>query len=227
MAIRVRTDTVTADFGDNEVVIGMNRDANTNPREVDHPTGETAMSTQTYESVLPVASYADASPEAQRMFDQIKASMGRVPKLFAAQSYSPRALRAKLALDGELGKGVFSGLPKEVIALAVAQVNGCDYCLAAHTAISKMRGVPDAEILNFRRGTSADEKLAALAALAHEITESRGHPSWQTVERFFAVGYDRAALVELIGLVAANVWNNYAYHIAQPPMDFPPAPELT
>jgi len=31
---------------------------------------------------------------------------------------------------------------------------------------------------------------------------------------------------ELIVLVALNVWNNYTYHIAQAPLDFPLAPEL-
>src|SRR5262245_38370110 len=89
-----------------------------------------SMSTQTYESVLPVVSYEDASPAGQRIFDQLKANIRRVPNLYAAQSYSPLGLSANLALGGELSKGVFNGLPKEVIALAVAQVNGCDYCLA-------------------------------------------------------------------------------------------------
>jgi uncharacterized peroxidase-related enzyme len=184
------------------------------------------MSTQIHESLLPVISYEDASPEVRRIFDKLKANMGRVPNLYAAQSHSPRGVGAKLELDAELSQGVFNGLPKEVIALAIAQVNGCNYCLAAHTAVAKMRGASEAETLNFRRGTSNDEKLAALAALAQEITESRGHPSQQAVEQFFAVGYDRAALVELIGLVALNVWNNYTNHMAQTPVDFPPAPEL-
>lgn len=184
------------------------------------------MSTQIHTSLLPVVHYEDASPEAQRIFDRLKASMGRVPNLYAAQAHSARGLGAKLALDTELSKGVFSGLPKEVIALAVAQINGCNYCLAAHTAVAKMRGASEAETLNFRRGTSSDPKLAALAALTQEITESRGHPSRQAVERFFAVGYDHAALVELIGLVALNVWNNYTNHLAQTPVDFPPAPEF-
>jgi uncharacterized peroxidase-related enzyme len=184
------------------------------------------MNIQTNEAILPVVSYEDASPEAQQIFDQLKTAMGRVPNLYAVQSHSPLGLSAKLALDGELSKGVFKGLPKEVIALAVAQVNGCNYCLAAHTAVAKMRGASDAETFNYRRGTSNDEKLAALAALAREITENRGHPSQQAIERFFSVGYDRAALVELIGLVALNVWNNYTNHIAQIPVDFPPAPAL-
>lgn len=124
------------------------------------------MSTQIHESLLPVVSYEEASPEAQPIFDRLKAAMGRVSNLYAAQSDSPRGLRAKLALDRELSQGVFNGLPKEVIALAVAQVNGCNYCLAAHTAVAKMRGASEAETLNFRRGTSDGEKLAALAALS-------------------------------------------------------------
>jgi uncharacterized peroxidase-related enzyme len=184
------------------------------------------MSNQIHESLLPAVSYEEALPEAQHIFDQLKTRMGRVPNLYAAQSHSPRGLGAKLALDAELSQGVFNGLPKEVIALSVAQVNGCNYCLAAHTAVAKMYGATETETLNFRRGTSNDAKLAALAALAQEITENRGHPSQQAIERFFAVGYDRGALVELIGLVALNVWNNYTNHIAQTPVDFPPPPEL-
>ncbi len=184
------------------------------------------MNAQTNESVLPVISFEDASPEAQQIFNRLKTVMGRVPNLYATQSHSPLGLGAKLALDDELSKGVFSGLPKEVIALAVAQVNGCNYCLAAHTAVAKMRGASEAETLDFRRGTSNNAKLAALANLAHEITDTRGHPPEQALETFFAAGYDRAALVELIGLIALNVWNNYTNHIAHIPVDFPPAPEL-
>ncbi len=184
------------------------------------------MSTQDNVGNLPVVSYEDASPEVQQIYDRMKATMGRVPNLYGAQSHSPLGLKAKLALDNELSKGTFNGLPKEVVALAVAEVNGCAYCLAAHTAVAKMRGASETETLNFRRGTSSDDKLAALAGLAREITERRGHPSQDSVDRFFAVGYDRAALVELIGLVALNVWNNYTNHIAHLPVDFPPAPVL-
>jgi AhpD family alkylhydroperoxidase len=184
------------------------------------------VSTPTNQSALPVLSYDDAPAESKVLLDKLKAAVGRIPNLYAAQAHSPIGLGAKLNLDGELSKGIFSGLPKEVIALAVAEVNGCDYCLAAHTAIAKMRGASEVETLNFRRGMSEDEKLSALAALSREIVETHGYPSQATLERFFAVGYDHAALVELLGLVALNIWNNYTNHIAQTPVDFPAVPNL-
>ena len=46
-----------------------------------------------------------------------------------------------LHLSGALGKGKLPAKAREQLALAVAQENGCDYCLAAHSAIGKMVGL--------------------------------------------------------------------------------------
>ncbi len=184
------------------------------------------MTISTNQAVLPVITYDDAGPDVRATFDKLKKQVGRVPNLYASYANSTHALNGNLAFDAELGKGVFTNVEREIIKLASSQSNNCAYCIAAHTAILKMNKLDDAETLKIRRGTASNEKHAALAKLAYEITETRGHPDIESLDAFFSVGYTRAALAELIGVVAINIMNNYTHHIGQADIDFPEPPAL-
>ena len=166
------------------------------------------------------------APETQEVFDALKQKVGMVPNLYATVANSHKALTTMLSATETLAGGEFNGKEVEAIALAVGQVNGCGYCLSAHTAIGKMQGFTEDQILDIRRGTITDEKLAALTALASEITISRGRPDQALVDQFFAVGYSKAALSELIGLVALNTFTNYTNNLAGTEIDFPVAQDL-
>lgn len=50
-----------------------------------------------------------------------------------------------------------------MIALAVGEANGCNYCVSAHSAIGKMVGLDEQTILLSRAGTPVDPCKAALA----------------------------------------------------------------
>ena len=176
---------------------------------------------------LEVLTREEVGTETQEVFDALKGKVGMVPNLYAAVANSPKALNALLTLGENLSGGEFSGKEVEVIALAVGQNNHCDYCLSAHTAIGKLNGFTAEETLQIRNGEIADEKLNALAALATAITETKGRPEQGLIDRFFEVGYSKAALAELIGFVALNTFTNYFNHIAATKIDFPAAPQLT
>ncbi len=171
-------------------------------------------------------SYEEAPVESQTIFEHLKKKLGKVPNLYATVGYSPKALSGVLSFGQTLSEGEFNGKEVEAIALAIGQANGCDYCLSAHTTLGKLNGLTELETLELRQGRSSDPKLSVLANLAQEIIESRGHPAQTTLEAFFAVGYSKAALAELIGLVALNTFTNYFNHIVQTDNDFPQAPEL-
>lgn len=162
----------------------------------------------------------------QQIFDVLKQKVGMVPNLYATTANSDVALGAILGLGEALGKGTFTNKEIEAIALAVGQVNGCEYCLAAHTAIGKMNGFSEDQTLQLRTGNIQDEKLRALTQLAKELTENRGRASQEFVVNFLNVGYSRAALVELVGFVALNTFTNYLNNTANTTVDFPAAPEL-
>lgn len=175
---------------------------------------------------LNVLTAEQAAPAAQEIFEAINKRYGRVPNLYGVAANSPAALKAILEFGEVLASGEFSASEAEAVALVVAEVNKCDYCLAAHTTVGKMLGFSEEETLAIRSGGSADPKLGALVALAGEITASKGWPSEELVNSFFKAGYSKAALVELIGLVSLNINKNYLNHISGVPLDFPAAKEL-
>ncbi|MEO9890900.1 carboxymuconolactone decarboxylase family protein, partial [Aurantibacter sp.] len=108
------------------------------------------------------------------------------------------------------------------------QVNNCSYCLAAHTAIGKMNGFTDAEILELRSGeASFDVKLDALAKLAKNITENRGTTSSEVIAGFFNAGWTKENLVDTIVLVGDKTISNYLHKTTDVPVDFPEAQPLT
>ncbi len=111
--------------------------------------------------------------------------------------------------------------------LAVSQVNGCKYCLSAHTMLGKLNGFSDEEILLLRKGQSTIPKLHALVQLAKDLTENRGHAApGVTLDAFFEAGYDKGNMVDLILLIADKTALNYLHNLTEVPVDFPPAPEL-
>jgi AhpD family alkylhydroperoxidase len=177
-------------------------------------------------SRLEAIRYEEASPEAQELLDGIKKKVLRIPNIYATIAHSPVALKAFLEHTAALKSGAFDAQETEAIALSIAQVNHCGYCLAAHTAMAKMAGLSEEDTWALRSGTSRDAKLKAVTGLAKDVVETQGHPSREKLDAFFAAGYNQAALVELIALVALNIFTNYFNHIAGTTVDFPAYKEL-
>jgi len=165
------------------------------------------------------------SPANQEKFDALKGQLGFVPNLYATFAHSEHALGTYLALQS--AKSSLGAKAREVVNLAVSQVNECAYCLAAHTALGKMNGFTDAQILELRRGSAGfDPKLDALAGLARAITLQRGHIDQNLVEDFFAAGWTKENLVDVIMLIGDKTISNYLHSVTQIPVDFPAAPAL-
>ncbi|WP_420378619.1 carboxymuconolactone decarboxylase family protein [Gilvibacter sp.] len=168
----------------------------------------------------------EVSENNQAIFDKLQAALGFVPNLYATYAYSENALGNYLTLANS--KTSLSAKEKEVVNLAVSQVNECNYCLAAHTAIGKMNGFNDAQILELRSGSASfDTKLAALANLAKDITENRGAASDAALEQFFNAGYTKENLVDTIVLVGDKTISNYLHKTTDVAVDFPAAQPLT
>jgi uncharacterized peroxidase-related enzyme len=166
------------------------------------------------------------SPATQAILDQLQKQLGKVPNLYAVMGISEHALAGFLALENHLSKGAFTANEREAIALVVSQVNGCDYCLAAHTAAAMKRGFTKEETLAIRRGQANDQRLQAVLSLAKRITEQKGHVEEEWLDKFFAAGFNEAALMELVGLVTVRIFTNYAFALSAVPVDFPAAEPL-
>ena len=160
------------------------------------------------------------SPANQVLFDSLTKAIGSVPNLFAVYAHSENALGTYLALSN--AKTSLRAKEKEIINLVVSQVNSCEYCLAAHTAISKMQGFTDEQILEIRRASiSFDSKFDALAKLAKSIAENKGHADEQLVENFYDAGYNDGSLIDVVIVVGDKTITNYIYALTAIPIDFP------
>ncbi|MBS1522485.1 MAG: carboxymuconolactone decarboxylase family protein [Bacteroidetes bacterium] len=175
---------------------------------------------------IAVPTVDQVNAESKVMFESMQKRLGKVPNLYATMGYSSHALKAFLDLDATLSAGVFNGKQREAIALVVSEVNHCEYCLAGHALAAIRNGLTKEETINIRKGYSSDEKIDAIVKLAKSIAETKGHPEERYVDRFFAAGYDEAALMELIGFVTVRVFTNYVFAVTNIPVDFPAAPEL-
>lgn len=161
----------------------------------------------------------------QAIFDQLEKGLGFVPNLYATFAHSENALGNFLGYAN--GKTSLTKKEKEVVDLAVSEVNGCSYCLAAHTAIAKGAGFTEDQTLEFREGySSIDTKLDALATFASETAAQRGKPSAEAVEALLSAGYTRENIVDAILAISQITLTNYLHGVTNVAVDFPAAPAL-
>jgi uncharacterized peroxidase-related enzyme len=166
------------------------------------------------------------SEETKVIFDQLQKKVGKVPNLYAAIGYSANALKGFLSFEEELSHGAFTAKEREAIALAVSETNSYDYCLAAHTQAALKRGFDIKDTIAIREGEVQDTKLNAVIQLAKNVAENKGDANPKILQNFYTAGYDEAALVELIALIAIRIFTNYVYAITNVPIDFPLAEAL-
>ncbi|WP_298497521.1 carboxymuconolactone decarboxylase family protein [uncultured Algibacter sp.] len=176
-------------------------------------------------STFNVPTREEVSENNQAIFDNLQKALGFVPNLYATYANSDTALENYLNFAN--AKTSLSAKEKEVVNLAVSEVNQCIYCLSAHTAIGKMNGFSEAQILELRAGqASFDNKLNALAKLAKNVTENRGRTDVDVLENFFSAGYTKGNLIDTISLVGDKTISNYIHSTTQVPVDFPVAEPL-
>ena len=174
---------------------------------------------------ISVPTREEVSPDNQAIFDNLKKGLGFVPNLYATYAYSDTALGDYLALQNR--KSSLRAKEREVINLVVSQVNDCKYCQSAHTALGKMNGFTDDEILEIRSGSASfDTKLDALAKFAKNITVNRSKPDAEVLENFFNAGYTKENLVDAIIVIGDKFISNFLHGATNIPIDFPSAPEL-
>ncbi|ASU41066.1 alkylhydroperoxidase [Herbaspirillum sp. meg3] len=173
-----------------------------------------------------VPTRSEVSPANQAIFDNLQKMLGFVPNLYAGFAHSEHALGNYLALQS--GKSSLSGKEREVINLVVSQYNNCLYCLSAHTVVGKMQGFTDEQIIAIRKGDAAfDAKLNALTKLTLSIAANKGHADAALLDAFYAAGYNKGSLVDVLMVIGDKTISNYLHAATDIPVDFPIAPVLS
>ena len=165
-----------------------------------------------------------ATGQTAELYSAIKSQLGGVPNIFQALGAQPKVLAAFLGLGP--AQTSLTAIEKESIALAVAQANSCNYCLAADSVLGKKVGLSESDTVAARKGGATNPKTDALIKLAREITTERGHVSEGAYQAFLSAGYSDSVLAEVVLAVVQNIFTNYFNHANQTDVDFPAAAKI-
>ena len=170
---------------------------------------------------LPAIDPSTATGEARRALDEVETRLGTSPNVMRTIANSPAALRGYLALDGALNAGTLDPSLRARIALAVAEANACQYCVATHTAVCRLLGLDEESITAAREAWSSDPKVAAALQFARTVAEYRGDLTDEEFDRIRRAGYSNEEIAEIIANVVLCVYANYFNSIAQTEIDVP------
>jgi AhpD family alkylhydroperoxidase len=170
----------------------------------------------------------ESAPEGSRdVLEALEAKFGKVLNIHGAMAHSPAVLQTYAAIQSALqDHATLDARTREAIALAVAAVDECSYCQAAHTAGGKAAGLTGQETVDIRRGTVDDPALDALLALVREQAAHVGHVEDSTWQQALDAGWSDAQLTETSAVVALNLFTNYFNHLVGTELDLRPAPSL-
>ena len=168
----------------------------------------------------------EAEGKTRDLLDGVRRKLGMTPNLTRTMARSPATLAGYLGLSGALDVGALSRREREQIALVVAEANGCDYCLAAHSAAGKLFGLSELELRDARRGAATTKRANAIVNFAGEVLAHRGRVSDDSLCRVRQAGLTEGEITEIVANVALHVFTNYLNLVARTEVDFPAAPAL-
>lgn len=175
--------------------------------------------------LLPV-SVEHATGKTAEMLHGIQQKLGRVPNLMAAFGQSPAALGFFVAGSQAIAASTLPPRLREQIDLLVSELNGCDYCLAAHTAIGQSLKLTVDQIRDARQGRSFDPKTQGALTLARRIVDARGKLGEGDFDLARQQGLTDAEIADVFAIVALKIFTNYFAIANEVPVDFPAAPAI-
>lgn len=162
-----------------------------------------------------------AQGDSKALLVQVHGAFGATPNMFRAVANSSAALKSMWGSFGALGGGVIPAKLGEQIAVAVADRNACNYCLAAHTALGRKAGASVEEMTAAQAGESSDPQTAAALRFALKLVDARGQVEAADIAALRAAGFNDEHIVEMLAHVALNLFTNYVNVAFDVPVDFP------
>ena len=164
---------------------------------------------------------ATATGKAKELLDFVMKRTGRIPNMVRLMANSPAALNACLGFAGALRDAKLSAETQELIAIAVAEANGCDYALSAVSALGRSGGRSESDVVAARHAHARDPKTTAALRFAAKVVETRGHVEAVDVAALREAGFSDGEVAEVIAVVVLNTYRSFFNLVARPEIDFP------
>jgi len=172
-------------------------------------------------SRIPAVNPSTATGTTKTLLDGVQRGLGVTPNMFRVAAQSTPVLEALTAMFGAASKGHLDAKTREAIALTVSEIDGCDYCLSAHSFLGKGAGLGEGDLDKAREAMADDARLAATLAFAKTITEKQGRVSDQDVVAVRRADLSDAELLDVVTNVALTTFTNYLNEVAKTEIDFP------
>lgn len=162
-----------------------------------------------------------ATGKAKELLDAVQTQFGATPNLMRGLANSPAVLGSYVNFYTALASGLLDRELHDQIAIVVAEANGCEYCLSAHTALGKKAGLSERQLTAARDLNTGDSRVDAALQFARDIVVGRGQTTAQRFDAVRRAGYTDGEIVEIIAHVAVNIFTNYFNNLNQTEVDFP------
>lgn len=173
-------------------------------------------------SKLKIHSVNSAPENSKALLEKSVKAFGMVPNLHGVLAESPATLEAYQVLHGLFQNSSFNNDELTVVWQTINVEHECNYCVPAHTGIANMMKVDSAITEALRNQTAMPtEKLQALHEMTLSVVRKRGNVSIEELEAFYAAGYEKRHLLDIILGLSQKIISNYTNHIAETPIDKP------
>ena len=162
-----------------------------------------------------------ASGKTKDLFGAIEKRVGRVPNMIRTMGHSPSVLEAYLHFNEAFEQTKTNAALRSLISAAVSSANGCQYTLATAFAFGRKEGLTDDELAKATEGEAYDPKTAATLRFVLNLVRNRGSVSGAEVKGLQDAGWGDQEIVEIVALVALNIFRNYFNLVAGTELDFP------
>lgn len=164
---------------------------------------------------------AETAPEGSKeILNGFQQKMGKVINIFKVMANAPAALKTYIGIDAALQDKALDNAIAERIGLAIASVNGCEYCTAAHSYLAK-GALSEEEIANARTGKSSDSKAQAALDFAVAVMKTAGKVSDDELAKVKSAGFSEREILEIVSIITLNFFTNVINNVAQTTVDFP------
>lgn len=173
-------------------------------------------------SNFPLATLDTADEIAKPILENFKKNYGMIPNFFGALGIDGTSLDAYLTFENKITDSTFlTNEQQELISLAVANQNGCHYCVSGHTFSAKKAGLSAEICLDAQKGINTDPKNQIILNIALNILKNSGKLNEAILKDAAEHGITPEQVIQIAIFTALNTFSNWVNNIVDPTIDFP------
>ena len=173
--------------------------------------------------LTPIAECGQPTEDLEQIAGTLCRTNNALPNFIKLLARSRPSLIAYARAEEALANGALTTAQRERIALAVAEINGCDYCIAAHLQYGKRAGLSDTEMQAALKATANDHKTETMLHFVQALVLQRGEVGDEDFSVMRKAGFSEAEIIEVLANVVLNIFTNYFNILARTELDGSPS----